>query len=504
MAETAEKKDATKLSNLKSQPTSATKNWGKSWIGKRFESAIDVTLGHGASIVSGWPMGSTSEIVTGGAMSMVLDPSGWIDSATIQQAQDLLAPMGDWSGVFGSKRELHYGPSLSIHHGAEISRRGVQTFDAANPRTHFVSGIVTAASALTLLGWTRQGSDPVAWENLVRTLGPRGVSGTLLNLLIEFEKATGECDAGLEKQSEASSLNDHAGALSADYSSLVLGLAAKVTDQGAALTAAGEADKAAEDAKEASADTSVDDATNSAGADDSSDSAEDDPSADAAAAASAANGPDTSDMKFGSDTADQYGCYDGLLATGARHISLRARATEDTDKDPSLIHLDAHGADGKDNGVVAINSTGQATIVCGPAAMQVRRSGATGQIDITTGQQGTITVTTGGDTGSKVVMTPEGIKLTVGAEGSGALISMTSTGIKLSVGAGGGPCLELTTSGVTMSCGSSSVAVDSSSQKTKAMNVTHQADMNFEAKGTMVAVQGSGQTTVKGAVTMIN
>jgi hypothetical protein len=28
--------------------------------------------------------------------------------------------------------------------------------------------------------------------------------------------------------------------------------------------------------------------------------------------------------------------------------------------------------------------------------------------------------------------------------------------------------------------------------------------MNFEAKGTMVAVQGSGQTAIKGAVTMIN
>jgi hypothetical protein len=209
-------------------------------------------------------------------------------------------------------------------------------------------------------------------------------------------------------------------------------------------------------------------------------------------------------MKFGTDAADQYECYDGLLATGARHISLRARATEDSDKDPSLIHLDAHGADGKDNGVVAINSTGQATIVCGPAAMQVRRSGTTGQIDITTGKQGTITVSTGGDTGSNVEMTPDGIKLTVGAEGSGALISMTSTSIKLSVGAGGGPCIEITTSGVKMSCGSNSVAVDQSGQTTKGMNVTHQADMNFQAKGTMVSVQGSGQTAIKGAVTMIN
>ncbi|TWT97787.1 hypothetical protein Pla108_19390 [Botrimarina colliarenosi] len=501
MAEDPADADLPKLANLFAQQASVTKNWAKSWLAKRYEASIDVTLGHSASIVSGFPMGSTSEVVTGGSMSLTLDPSGWIDNGTLQQAQDLLAPMGDWSGLFGSGRSLHYGPALSIHHGAEINRRASQTFDAANPRTHFVGGIVTAATALTMLGWRKHKDDPVAWENLVRTLGPRGVSGMLLNLLIEFEKATGECDAGVEKQSEASSLNTQVDALGADYASLVLGVASKVTEQGTALATAGQTDQAAEQSDAGSEDTSVDDAENAGeaeGGDDDAGSSDDagDPDSEPDA--------NTDDLEFGTDSADVYQCYDGLVATGARHISLRARATDESDTDASLIHLDAQGAEGSDNGVVAINSTGQATVVCGPAAVQIRRSGDTGQVDITTGDQGAITLTTGGESGSKAVMNPDGITLSVGAEGSGTVITMTSTGIKLSVGAGGGPCLELTTSGVTMSCGSNSVAVDQSGQTTKGMNVSHQADMNFEAKGTMVSVQGSGQTTVKGAVTMIN
>ncbi|TWT36526.1 Phage-related baseplate assembly protein [Posidoniimonas corsicana] len=464
-----------------------TKKYRNIGLAKNFEADINVTLGNAANIVGGVPCGSSNESVFGGKLGLCIDPMGWLDDGLAKQVQDLLMPTGEWSGLFGQGRYLHYGSETTIRHGSEINRRSKQAFDSSNPRTSMVAGIVTASAALTALGFASQTKNPIIWENLVRSLGPRGVSGALLNLLIEFEKAYGETDAGAEKQSEASSLSAQADALKSDYASLILQLASSVTDQGAALTAAGQQGSAAQQAKADSEDNSVDDAEQEADDENEEDAAttSDDSDQPDDSSDQDADGPSDDEITFGSDDADVYQCYDGLLATGARHISLRARATDDDDTDPSLIHLDAQGSDGDDNGVVAINSTGQATVVCGPASVQIRRDGQTGQIDISAGNDGAIT-------------------LSVGPEGSGSQITMTSDGIKLSVGPDGGPCLELTSSGVTMSCGSNSVAVDESGQTTQGMNVSQQAEMSFEAKGTMVSIEGSGQTAVKGAVTMIN
>ncbi|TWT75591.1 Phage-related baseplate assembly protein [Posidoniimonas polymericola] len=469
--------------------TPITKKYRNLGLAKNFESDISVTLGNAASIVGGLPCGTSNEVVFGGKLDICIDPLGWLPEGKINALQNLLMPTGQWSGLFGEGRALHYGPATNIRHGSEIDRRSKKTFDNANPRSALVSGIVTASVALTSLGFASQTNNPVIWENLVRTLGPRGISGALLNLLIELEKANGETDAGAEKQDEASSLSDHAGALGSDYASLILSLAQNATDAGSTLAAAGTADASAQQSQSDSEDNSVDDAEDEDEEDDQDDSGgDDDQDADAAADSDSSDeddSPSADDITFGSDDADVYQCYDGLLSTGARHITFRARASDDSDTDPSLIHLDAHGADGEDNGVVAINSTGQATIVCGPASVQVRRDSDTGQVDISTGDQGTLT-------------------LSVGPAGSGSQIVMTPDGIKLSVGGDGGPCLELTTSGVKMSCGSNSVAVDESGQTTAGMNISHSADNSFEAKGTMVSVQGTGQTTVKGSVTMIN
>ncbi|MEQ8849447.1 type VI secretion system tip protein TssI/VgrG [Botrimarina sp.] len=503
----AEREEPPKRSNLFASKASETKNWDKLLAALGYEADIEVTLGNAASVVTGMPWGTTGEIVTGGSMSMVIDPSGWLDEGVIAKVQDLVVPLGDWSALFGAGRSLHYGPLTTVHHGREIERRSSQTYDASNPRTAWVGGIITASAAMSLLAWRKEKSDPKAWETYVRKLGPRGLCGMLLNLLLEFEKANGETDAGEEKQREASSLNDQVDALGASYKSLLLDLAGKATETGSALASEGASDLADQQAEADSADTSVDD-TEQRAADDDSQSDDSGGEADAAAndsdAAPDDNAPDTSNLTYGDSDADVFESYDGLLATGARHISLRARSLDDDDTDASLVHIDAQGGDGEDNGVVAINSTGQATIVCGPAAFQIRRDGETGQIDATTGDDGSITFTTGGESGSKAVMTPDGITLSVGAEGSGAVITMTSDGIKLAVGPDGGPCLELTTSGVTMSTGANSVAVDQSGQTTSATNISHEAQVAFEGKGVMASLEASAQATVKGTITMIN
>lgn len=487
------------LATANGQLAADTKSWATKWLSRRFESTVDVTFGHGTSIYSGFPMGSSNEIVTGGSMSLMLDPTGWIDDDRFQKLQDLLAPMGEWSGVFGASRELHYGPKVEIHHGAHVERRGVQSFDASNPRTHFLAGIITASTALSVLGWKKQNADGVIWEQLSRQLGPRGVTGALLNLLIEYEKGAGKCDAGQDRQNEASSLTDQASSVKSDYADLLLDLASTATDQGSTLAADGQADQTDAQNQANASDESVSDAENAAESDDSGGAADEESDED-----QPSDSPDTSDLEFGSDEANYYESCDGVRATNARHVSIRARAVEDDDTDPSMIHLDAVGSDGDDNGVIALNSTGQATIVCGPAAVQVKRSAEVGQIDLITGDEGTITLNTGGESGSTAVMTPDGIKLSVGAEDAGAVISMTADGIKLSVGADGGPCLELTTSGVTMSCGAASVAVDESDQTTSAMNISQTADVDFTAEGAMATLKGSGQATINGAVAMIN
>lgn len=494
------------LVNYLGQQWEKWKGWKKVWLASRFEADISVTLGHTTGIVGGFPLGTASDLVQGGKVGLVLDPSGWIDSDTVQQLQDLIVPMGEASGVFGSGRSLHYGPKTSIRHGTDICRRSNQPFDESNPRTAWVAGIASASTALTLLGWRLQQEDPTIWEKLVRSLGPRGASGILFNLLVEFEKACGECDAGEEKQNEASSLTTQADSLDADYASLILDLASTTTEQGSALAALAADDKAkADESKQEDGDSSslVDDAEDSAEQKDDSDD-------DSSGAAAAGPGADATgevsadDISFGNDDADTYESFDGLLATSARHLSLRARATDDDDTDPSLIHLDAQGGDGEDNGVVAINSSGQATIVCGPASLQMRRDSDTGQIDIHTGDEGTMSLTCGdSSTGSKIKFDPSTLTLQVGGD-AGSQIEMTPDGIKLSFAGGMQPSIELNSSGITLKCGSSELAVTGTSQTTKAESISHEANVSLAAKGAMLDLEASASATLKGAITMIN
>lgn len=493
-----------------------TKKYRNLGYTKGYEADINVTLGNSTQVVGGFVAGSLNEVVTGGKVELVFDPLGWVPDGVVNQILNMAIPTGQWSGVFGEDRSVHYGTATEVRQGRDISRRYSQSLDGDNWRTHFIWPMVVASNSLLHLGNSLSNQNPVVWENLVRSLGPRGVTGVLLNLLIELERSLGENDAGCEKQHEAESMTTQADALGMDYASLILELAGKVTDQGASLIADGAADKAQQEADAAANDASVDDAASAGEASEADDpAAEDEGAADATETddgateeatedESAEDADADQDLTYGDATADVYQCYDGLLATAARHISLRARAAEGEDTDPSLIHIDAQGGDGEDNGVVAINSTGQATVVCGPACFQIRRDGDTGQIDATTGDDGTITLTTGGESGSRAVLDPETITLSVGAEGAGATITMTSDGIKLAVGPDGGPCLELTTSGVTMSCGANSVAVDQSGQTTAGMNISHKAEMAYEAEGMMASLEGSAQTTVKGAITMIN
>lgn len=488
------------LTGLTAQDLSKTKLWSKLRKGLQFESSVDVTLGSAASIVSGLPWGSTGEIVTGGSMSLVLDPLGWIDDDDLQKGLQYALPTGEWSGLFGSGRTLHYGKATSIHHGREFVVRGKQVYDDSNLRTGFFTAISVSSIALTLLGCKFQKEDATKWDTLTRMLGPRGVSGMLLHTLLMIESANAELDTGDEELQAAASLVDAASSLALANQTRLNAIAATVNAHGTELASSGAEDLATAKAEEESEDTSADDAESSAEADP-------EVGADDAPEAEAPELPDepaADDFTLETSEADSYQCLDGLLSTSARHVTFRARARDDEDTDPSLIHLDAQGADDEDNGVVAINSTGQATIVCGPASVQVRRDGDTGQIDIDTGDDGQITLATGGATGSKAVLDPETITLSVGAEGAGATITMTSDGIKLSVGPEGGACLELTTSGATMSCGANSVAVDQAGQTTSAMNVSQEAQMNFEAKGLMATVESSAMTTVKGGITMIN
>ncbi|TWT90082.1 Phage-related baseplate assembly protein [Pseudobythopirellula maris] len=504
-----------KVSGIDGQHAALAKKWGKKLALTQFESDIKFNFGHTSTITGGMPLASVGNVVLGGNMRIVMDPLGWVDDDQAQQIQDYAFPMGQWSGVFGSSRSLHYGPSTTIRHGAEVTRRVRENFAESNTRTQYVGGIASASTALLLLGALNEGRDSKKLEVLMRLLGPRGLSGTLLNLLIEYEQGLGTQDAGIDKQGEASSLNDHADVLGDDYASLITAFAEAATDQGESLSSKGEEISSEQESAAASQDLSADDAESDS--DDSGDDSDDDSDADSDASGDDSDaGVDASgdedepedvdvDIEFGSDEeADVYECYDGLLMTGARNVSVRARPSDeaDDDTDPSLIHLDSQGG-GEDNGAVAITASGQTTIACGPAAFQIRRSGDVGQIDATTGDQGTITITTGGDSGSKAVLDPESINLSVGGD-SGAVIAMTSDGIKLTVGSGG-PCLEITTSGVTMSSGSNSVAVDTSGQTTSAMDITHTAQNGFTATGTASAeLSAAGQTTVKGAMVMVN
>lgn len=499
--------DPTALTALTEQDLGKTKLWSKLRKGLQFESAVDVTLGSSASIVGGLPWGSTGEIITGGTMSLVVDPMEWLADGDTQDALQYALPTGEWSGLFGNGRTLHYGKATSIHHGREFVVRGKQVYDGSNLRTGFFSAISAASFALPLLGFVLQKKDATKWDTLTRMLGPRGVSGMLLHTLLMIEAANAELDTGDEELQSAASLANAAGSLALANQAQLNAVAATVNAQAAALSGSGAEDLAAAQAEQDSEDASVDDAESDAEADPDSevDMAEgSDDAASEEADTEPPEEPSADEFTLETSEADSYQCLDGLLSTSARHVTFRARARDDDDTDPSLIHLDAEGADGEDNGVIALNSTGQATVVCGPASVQVRRDGDTGQIDIDTGDEGQITLATGGTTGSKAVLDPETITLSVGAEGAGALITMTSDGIKLSVGPEGGPCLELTTSGVTMSCGANSVAVDQAGQSTSAMNVSQEAQMNFEAKGLMATVEGSAMTTVKGGITMIN
>jgi hypothetical protein len=506
-ADESEEEEA-ELVNFLGQKWEKWKGWKKKWMASRFEADINITLGHSNSIVGGFPLGTSNQVVQGGQLGLVLDPSGWIDNETFQQIQDLIVPMGDTSGVFGSSRSLHYGPETSIRHGTDICRRSKQPFDETNPRTAWVAGIASASTALTLLGWRLQQDDPTVWENLVRTLGPRGATGILFNLLVEFEKACGECDAGEEKQNEASSLTTQVDSLDADYASLILDVAGSVTEQGTALAALAAEDKAAadEDSQEDGDSSSLVENAEESGEDESdSDDAGGDDAADPGGPGADASGDvSADDVSFGNDDADTYEAFDGLLATSARHLSFRARSTDDDDTDPSLIHLDAQGGDGEDNGVVAINSSGQATVVCGPASLQMRRDGDTGQIDIRTGDDGTITLTCGdSSTGSKIKFDPETLTLQVGGD-AGSQIEMTADGIKLSFAGGAQPSIELNSSGITLACGSSELAVTGTSQTTTAESISHEANVQFAAKGAMIDIEASATATLKGAITMIN
>ena len=470
-----------------------------------------MTLGNATSLVSGLLAGSSNEVVTGGKLDVVLDPSSLIPAGKVKDLQELFFPMGQRSAVFGANQSLHYGTDVNVRLGSDVTRRIVKSIDESDFRFHYISSIATATAAITYLGTAFSKNNHLTWERLTKLLGPSGACGVLTNLLLLKEKANGQCDAGIEKQLEAESLIAHADSLGVEYKSLLMDLAGLATDRGSMLVAAGEADSAGADQQEAEAgDIPTDASPEIPGEADTPDAPE---SPDADTTVDVGVDPeadlDTSNLEFGPSDADVFECYDGVLATRARHISLRARAPDaeegaEEDTDSSLIYIDAQGGDGEDNGVVAINSTGQATTVCGPASFRVRREGDTGQIDADTGDDGVITLRTGGETGSTAVLDPETITLAVGAEGAGAMITMTSDGIKLSVGPDGGPCLELTTSGVTMSCGANSVAVDQSGQTTEGMNVSHKASMAFEAEGMMASLKGSAQTTVKGAITMIN
>ncbi|QDU58368.1 type VI secretion system Vgr family protein [Aeoliella mucimassa] len=503
--EKKEEQPAGQLINSLGQKWDKTKGWSKKWLAASFEADIAVTLGHAASVVGGFPLGTVSEVVQGGKLGFILDPSGWIADDTVQQLQDLIIPMGDTSGLFGSRRTLHYGPSTTIRHGSEIVRRSSDAFDASNPRTAWVAGIASVSTALTLLGWRLQKDDPTAWENLVRALGPRGASGVLFNLLVEYEKACGECDAGEETQNEASSLTSQADSLDADYQSLILDLASAFTERGTALSSTGEADTATanSDASAVGDTSSFVDSTEDEGEE--GDESGDEQSSDSSGPSDDDDGTvSTDDVSFGPDEANVYESYDGLLSTSARHLSFRARSTDEEDTDASLIHLDAQGGEGNDNGVVAINSTGQATMVCGPASLQIRRSSDVGQVSVRTGDQGSIQLVSGpSDSGSNASLDPNTLKLNIGGD-SGSTISMTAEGIKLSFGGGPGASIELNSSGITMECGSSKFVLAAAEQSTSAESITHTASASLNQKGAMIDIEASASATLKGAMTMIN
>ncbi|WP_425395143.1 type VI secretion system tip protein TssI/VgrG [Aeoliella sp.] len=499
---------AGQLVNSLGQKWDKSKGWSKKWLAAGFESDIQVTLGHAASVIGGFPLGTASEVVQGGKLGVILDPSGWISDDTAQQIQDLIVPMGETSGVFGSKRALHYGPATTIRHGSEIVRRSSDAFDTSNPRTAWVAGIATVSTALTLLGWRLQKDDPTVWENLVRALGPRGATGVLFNLLVEYEKACGECDAGEETQNEASSLTTQTDSLDSNYQSLLLDLASSFTDRGSALSSTGASDQAqaTSDASNVGDTSSFASSAEDEGEDEdenSGDDSSDDENADSGGPSDDDSGTvSTDDVAFGPDDANVYQSYDGLAATSARHLSFRARSTDEDDTDASLIHLDAQGGDDQDNGVVAINSTGQATIVCGPASFQMRRSSTTGQVSVRTGDEGYIKLASGpSDSGSNATFDPDSITLNIGGD-SGSTVSMSSDSLKLSFG--DSTSIELSSSGITLTCSSSKFVLSSSDLSASAENITHEASTTLTQNGTNVDIEASGQATLKGAMTMIN
>ena len=496
------------LVNALGQKWQKWKKWAAKWQGARLEADIQVILGHSANIVGGFPLGTSSEVVQGGKLGVTLDPSAWISDDTVQQIQDLIVPLGESNGLFGSGRSLHYGPATTIRHGTEIVRRSSQPFDASNPRTAWVAGIATVATSLTLLGWRLQKDDSTVWESLVRSLGPRGATGILFNLLLEYEKACGECDAGSETQNEASSITTQVKSLDSDYQSLLIDFASSITDRGTALSTAGESDKskANSDAGKVGDVTSFADSTEEAGedGDENEEASSDDSTADTGPSDDSNGTVSPNDVSFGPDEANVYQAYDGLLSTSARHLSFRARATDSDDTDASLIHLDAQGGDGEDNGVVAINSTGQATMVCGPASLQMRRSSDTGQISMRTGDQGSIKLASGpSSSGSNGTLDPDKIKFNIGGD-SGSTVEMTSDGIKLSFGGGASPSFELNSSGITMTCGGSKFVLASSEQTTTSESITHQASASLTQKGGMLDLEASGVTTLKGSMVQIN
>jgi hypothetical protein len=88
-----------------------------------------------------------------------------------------------------------------------------------------------------------------------------------------------------------------------------------------------------------------------------------------------------------------------------------------------------------DKADLVVDSSGTATMSCGPSVLTMTQSGPTqGQVDMLAGPQGTITLKVGVPViGPTIKMEPEKITLSIGPPGAGSMIEITPTGITLQV-----------------------------------------------------------------------
>lgn len=429
------------------------------------------------------PTGSRLSSIYGSDVTFVLDPVGlykaWrgsvptFSTTATSNLKRLLTggPGGHVDLTLGRCSNLLYGILRHIHRGPHYEL--VSTFDAAAGLPAKVLGALISISVFSslILSDFDFYRDSTSWEVKVAKFGLSKLSSRLMGLLIDYET----------KLAVAAVATDEAEAAEAKVA-LIEEVALQLKPQllSAAKTDAEEVAKLA-----------------------------------IAAADLEAN-----------QAADRRVAINGDYTVRARNISLTGSTPVDGDEQglfgASTIMLNAQGSFPEENGTLVLKASRQGSLTAGPAKVQVVRAAAEGTVIVDAGAIGTVKAQQGlPDLGSRIALTPTGASVNVGPPVGGSAIQLTDEGISISWGmAPAGASIKLSAEGILMNCGLCSfsltpegitlqaaenrIALTPAGVQTSALVIENTGQTLGGLAGMMVDINGDGQASIQGALTMIN